>query len=174
MEKKHFCPVLSRGPPNKNGAIMCMPGNCCPFQFFPMSPFYSWHSGLQNYSHANYLCECVENEWRLFWRLCRPPPPPNPRFHFWASFSAILQRPSKGVLWKEKREDLQQICEGPRVVFGYLWRGSLKQLKTQWNIAEATAYFVHMIYFTRTQGSGEWRISTSFHLIERGWFKANK
>lgn len=94
------------------------------FSVFPMSQFIHLIQFLK-ITAVPIISLCVENEVGL---LQLP--------SFYACFRLFF---NEWVMWKKGRSS--KICEVSRVAFWYLWRGPLKKLKGQWNIAASSGLF---------------------------------
>lgn len=70
------------------------------------------------------------------------------------------------VLWRKKGEGLQNYVKWLEWLLGTCEESPRRSLGDNGRLRLAGLYFVHMIHFTRIQATAEWRINTSFHLIE--------
>lgn len=69
---------------------------------------------------------------------------------------------------RKKGEDLQKYVKCLEWLLGTCEESPPRSLGDNGGLRLAGLYFVHMIHFTRIQATDEWRINTSFHLIETG------
>lgn len=136
----------SRKMPTK-AMVLCEPGHCCPFQFFPRHP-YSCNSGSE-VAAGPIISRCGG-------RLPSGFPASD------ASL-AFLRAERRGG----RKDGSSEICEVAREAPGTCEEAPRRSSGDNGRWRLAGLYFVHMIHFTRIQATPEWRISTSFHLIER-------
>ena len=107
--EKHFCPVLSIGLQEKcqpKVMILCEPGTCCPFQFFPCHNLFTEFT-LQITAEPIVSLR-VENEFGLL----RLPLHLTPAFGFSSALSHVLRG--------EKRRGPSKLCEVAGVASWYL------------------------------------------------------